>query len=121
MTQLTNKTLEAQIFHLNAWTNLTKPTALKERIEASLYKAGFHILGFTDQHFPTEGYTAFWLLAESHLAIHTFPNKACSYIELSSCNQAKALLCQELLNADFTLNIQWSTALEKRTPDKLSL
>ncbi len=48
--------------------------------------AGFNILCFTDHHFTPQGYTALWLLTESHFAVHTFPEFGKSYIELSSCN-----------------------------------
>ena len=35
------------------------------------------------------GYSALWLLAESHFAVHTFPEERKSYIELSSCVEDK--------------------------------
>lgn len=38
-----------------------------------LKKAGFAILRFMDWEFTPQGYTALWLLAESHFAVHTFP------------------------------------------------
>ena len=44
---------------------------------------------FTETNLVTgepEGYTALWLLGESHFAIHTFPEEQKTYIELSSCN-----------------------------------
>lgn len=39
--------------------------------------------------FTEEGYTAIWLLGESHFAIHTFPEQGKTYIELTSCNPEK--------------------------------
>lgn len=42
-----------------------------------------------EQHFPNGGYTALWLLAESHLAVHTFPESKATYLELSGCNESK--------------------------------
>jgi S-adenosylmethionine decarboxylase len=57
--------------------------------EKQLKEAGFTILLFNEHHFPEQGYTCFWLLGESHLAIHTFPESGKSYIELSSCNKEK--------------------------------
>lgn len=51
-----------------------------------LLGAGFTILNFVEHHFQPQGYTALWLLAESHCALHTFPEEERSYIELSSCN-----------------------------------
>ena len=40
-----------------------------------------------EHSFQPQGYTAIWLLAESHFAIHTFPEENKTYIELSSCNR----------------------------------
>lgn len=51
-----------------------------------LCKAGFTILGVRAHHFHPQGYTALWLLSESHFAVHTFPEFGKTYIELSSCN-----------------------------------
>lgn len=39
-----------------------------------------------EHHFEPQGYTAVWLLAESHCALHTFPEENKAYVELSSCN-----------------------------------
>ena len=52
-----------------------------------LLNSGFKILQSIEHHFDPYGYTALFLLAESHLAIHTFPEENKSYIELSSCNE----------------------------------
>ena len=40
----------------------------------------------SEHPFNPQGYTALWLLSESHFAVHTFPEFGKSYIELSSCN-----------------------------------
>lgn len=50
-----------------------------------LATSGHTILNFVEHHFEPQGYTALWLLGESHLAIHTFPEHGRSYVELSSC------------------------------------
>lgn len=54
-----------------------------------LARATFNVLNFTEYHFEPEGWTALWLLGESHLAIHTFPEHGTSYLELSSCMMDK--------------------------------
>ena len=51
-----------------------------------LLDSGFKILGFVEHSFEPIGYTGLWLLAESHLAVHTFPERGVTYVELSSCN-----------------------------------
>lgn len=57
-----------------------------------LTESGHTVLDFVEHKFSPEGYTSLWLLAESHLALHTFPNHDFSYIELTSCNKEKAML-----------------------------
>ena len=49
------------------------------------YKSGFGVLDVIEKHFEPIGYTALFLLSESHFAIHTFPEHNQTYIELSSC------------------------------------
>jgi S-adenosylmethionine/arginine decarboxylase-like enzyme len=47
--------------------------------------SGFTILRFVEHTFVPQGYTALWLLGESHAAVHTFPEHNRTYVELSSC------------------------------------
>jgi len=83
------KLIEANIYNHRFWTDCIEPTVLKETYEGLLKQAKFTILKFNEHFFPEQGYTCFWLLGESHLAIHTFPESGKSYIELSSCNEEK--------------------------------
>jgi S-adenosylmethionine decarboxylase len=62
-----------------------------------LEQCDFEILGFIDHHFQPQGYTCLWLLGESHLAVHTYPEHAKSYIELTSCVEPKNQLFVSLL------------------------
>ncbi len=54
-----------------------------------LLQSGFTVLNFIEHVFQPQGYTAIWLLAESHLAIHTFPEHNTTFIELCSCSEEK--------------------------------
>jgi S-adenosylmethionine/arginine decarboxylase-like enzyme len=45
------------------------------------------VLNNIDHNFKPFGYSTVWLLAESHFAIHTFPEENKIYYELSSCNE----------------------------------
>lgn len=83
------KALPAEMFHFETWINSTNPDFLNSYFENLLIESGFTIVSFTEHYFPVQGYTAVWLLAESHLAIHTFPNQQQTYIQISSCNQKK--------------------------------
>lgn len=92
--------MQAKIWHYSEWISETDPKALRDKFEVLLRKSGFNVLCATDHHFTPQGYTALWLLSESHFAIHTFPEFGKSYIELSSCNleffQAFTSLTKEL-------------------------
>lgn len=79
--------MEARIWNISSWIKETNPQKLKETFSNVLRKAGFNIINFTEHHFTPFGYTALWLLSESHFAIHTFPEFGKTYIELSSCNE----------------------------------
>lgn len=81
--------MKAEIQNANGWVRPTDPEVLKATFKDMLLDSGFKILGELDYHFAPQGYTALFLLAESHFAIHTFPEENKTYIELSSCNEAK--------------------------------
>lgn len=78
--------MDASIWNHHQWIAETEPAVLKDTFEKALQKAGFTIVNFVEHHFQPQGYTALWLLAESHFAVHTFPECGQSYIEISSCN-----------------------------------
>ena len=61
------------------------PSKLRPLFDALLSGATFSVLNFSEYHFRPYGWTALWLLGESHLAIHTFPEHGTAYVELSSC------------------------------------
>ena len=79
--------MTAKIWNNSGWQKMTNPEQIKNECNAILSECGFNVLGFTEHYFEPQGYTALWLLGESHFAIHTFPEFGCSYYELSSCNR----------------------------------
>lgn len=79
--------MEAIIDNYSCWIKQTDPTTLVKDFENILQKSGFGLLNFMEHNFDPQGYTAVWLLSESHFAIHTFPEENKTYIELSSCNR----------------------------------
>lgn len=85
----TYKHIAAKIYNHSFWVSETSPEQLKTQFQQILEQSGFTIIQFSEHHFEHQGYTCFWLLAESHLAIHTFPESNTSYVELSSCNEEK--------------------------------
>ncbi len=111
-TEITPKILDAKIHNLKFWISESKPDLLHATFQYFLEQVGFSILNCIEHHFPQQGYTVFWLLAESHLAIHTFPDKKKAYVELSSCNLQKSSLFKQLLVKN-KLQIDWESAEEK--------
>lgn len=81
--------MKAKIYNLKAWVTETDPDKLKEMLTNLLKTSDFTVLGFNDYHFKPYGYSALWLISESHLEVHTWPEEHKSYIELSSCNRVK--------------------------------
>lgn len=95
--------MQAQIFNYKTWISETNPDLLKKQLEACLNASNLTILNFVEHHFEPQGFTAVWVLAESHLAIHTFPEAGKTYLELSSCNEAKNQEFQNILAQQINL------------------
>lgn len=77
--------MKAEMHNVSFWVSETNPEKLQLLLNRGLKKSGFNVLKFIDYHFEPFGFTGLWLLSESHLAVHTFPEENRTYIELSSC------------------------------------
>ena len=95
--------MKDELFNFKCWINSSDSEELKSKLELFLSKSEFTILGFIDHQFAPQGYTCVWLLAESHLAVHTYPEHNKSYIELTSCVEQKLNVFKGCLESDFTL------------------
>lgn len=82
-----NKVVPAVVYNFQQWISITDPIVLKEDFTKLLALSGYHVLNYVEHLFPNGGYTSLWLLAESHLAIHSFIDDQKTYIELSGCNK----------------------------------
>ncbi len=89
--------MKAQIDNYQAWIQEIQPEVLKHLFEKMLLESGFGILNFMEHQFQPIGWTGIWLLAESHLAIHTFPEEHKTYVELSSCNREMYVTFKQLI------------------------
>lgn len=81
--------MKAEIYSFQTWINETNPLVLKKTFYNILLQCEFNIFDFQEHYFNPDGYTAIWLLGESHFAIHTFPEYKKTYLELSSCSKYK--------------------------------
>jgi len=115
MAEIQYKQLSPKIYSLKGWIELIDEGKLNLIFKNILQEAGFNILNFHSHQFPVNGYTAFWLLAESHLALHSFAENSVTYIELSSCNPEKTKNFQELSNA-LDYQIFWDCEIECSEP-----
>lgn len=77
--------MRALIWNKSGWIEETDTEELKDLFGQKLTDAGFGVINFTEHHFKPFGYSALWLLSESHFALHTFPEQGLTYYELSSC------------------------------------
>lgn len=62
---------------------------IEKSLMDSLAKDNFTILSSQPHHFSPSGYTILVLLAESHAAIHTYPEHHALYFSLYSCRGAE--------------------------------
>ncbi len=71
---------------------LTRVSALQQLFDAIVRERGLHPVGSAHWHqFPAPGgITGLWLLAESHLTIHTFPEHTSACINLFCCTPRDA-------------------------------
>lgn len=76
--------MKAQSYNFETWVKSTDPEELKT-IKGLLISAGFGIVGMTEHYYKPYGYSCVYLISESHLSIHTFPEEGCTNIQLSSC------------------------------------
>ncbi|AYE37120.1 spermidine synthase (plasmid) [Borrelia turcica IST7] len=77
--------MNCKMNNISFWIGCTDAKFLVFFFEKLLIKSKFKILNKREHKFVPYGLTVLFLLAESHLAIHTFPEKNKTYIELTSC------------------------------------
>lgn len=98
--------MHAKIYNSTWWVSCTDSIEIKSAVEIVLLTSGFTLINFIDHDFLPQGYTALWLLSESHAAIHTFPEESKTYIELSSCVES-LLINFELMFDHIIQRNQW--------------
>ncbi len=112
MEDIKHKDIAPEIFNLKGWIPCVEQFVIEELFTRLLKESGFSVVHFSNYQFPVKGFTAYWLLAESHLAIHSFAESKFSYIELSSCNFKKAQIFLNL-SEKVNYNITWDDAISK--------
>lgn len=95
--------MKAELYNRKYWIKGSDLSLFKNELESILIACEFEILGFVDHPFSPQGYTSIWLLGESHLALHTYPEHDRSYVELTSCSRSKNELFEASLLKQFDL------------------
>ncbi len=85
------KVVEPRMHSYSCWLVVSESElgCVLEDLSHSLQAVGFDVLSFQHVPFPGGGATAFWVLAESHLAVHHFVESNTMFVELTSCNEQK--------------------------------
>ena len=79
--------MKANIWNKSGWLTETREKELDRIFDSIIKESGFTVVNKMEHEFYPFGYTALYLLSESHFAIHTFPEEKMTYYELSSCNK----------------------------------
>jgi S-adenosylmethionine decarboxylase len=87
--------MRAEIFHQSCWINSSDTEIIIKTVTNALNQS-FNVIGMLQHSFTPHGFTCVWLLSESHLAVHSFPEEIRCYIELSSCSSIKSKMFWEL-------------------------
>lgn len=104
--------MKAEVFSNRFWIEETDPMKIKTVLDVVL-NGFFKVLGFQQHFFPVQGWTATWLLGESHCAVHTFPEENASYIDLTSCNDASQRLAMTHIRKYLTIvKIEYDRRIE---------
>lgn len=105
--------MRAAIWNARWWTNAHDRNFLEYELEKMAKAADFTIVKRVRHDFAPFGYTALWLLSESHLAVHTFPECGKAYIELSSCIKEKFDIFCALVESNKTIAPTGENGLDK--------
>ena len=68
---------------------LNNKSSLMSIMKTALEKDNFHILKTIFQSFSPQGFTGVFILSESHLAFHTYPEHWVLYLNMYSCRGPK--------------------------------
>lgn len=84
---MSNLSVSTLVLHLEQADPASLDDAeLVERLLLEIAQAvGLHVVASTSHRFTPQGLSAVLLLAESHVAVHTWPEEAGAYLTLTTC------------------------------------
>ncbi len=70
-------------------------------LEAGIQRSGATVCGTQVKHFEPNGFTAIYLLSESHVSVHTYPGERSLFFDAFTCGQRcrPELIISELVGA----------------------
>ena len=74
-------------FRVTDGDNLNNRQLLEQLLQAIATRAQLQVLETAGYSFEPQGHSLVLILAESHLAIHTWPETKSAYVTLVSCRQ----------------------------------
>jgi S-adenosylmethionine decarboxylase proenzyme len=75
------------IKEIQEWNILNDIESLKKILDIICKKYDFHILQKIEHKFEPQGSTVIYMLSESHISIHTFPEKKYMAFDIYTCRQ----------------------------------
>lgn len=78
-------------------TRVNDVHAVSEWVRAAITASGATLIELRWHHFSPQGLTLFALLKESHLAVHTWPEKGYVAIDIFTCGQTNPQAAMEIL------------------------
>ena len=83
---ITGKHLIADVYNITNFECLEKVETIQPLMEKIIEKMKLNVVGEVFKQFQPFGATLLYLLAESHLSVHTFVEEKYCAIDLYSCN-----------------------------------
>ena len=81
------KHMICDIKNITNHTLLSTPKQITDMLDNICKKYNYTILQKSTHEFEPQGFTAIYLLSESHISIHTFPEKQYAAIDIYTCRQ----------------------------------
>ena len=83
---ITGKHLIADVINITKYELLNTLDGIKPLMEKIINELKLTVVGQIHHQFEPVGATCLYLLSESHLSIHTYPEMRCCTIDLYCCN-----------------------------------
>lgn len=81
---------------------LDEPAFLEQVLRAAAHAGGAHVIGAHFHHFgPAQGVTGVLLLAESHISVHTWPERKLAAFDVFMCGSALTSRAVETIKGFF--------------------